>query len=209
MNLMLTMILGGLWHGASWRFVIWGTLHGVMLAFDRMLTDTRIWVRTKVSEWFDRLDQIVVEAHEGHTQATGFQEWLVQARWYMQGWVWVTFRVVGHLVGLIFTFHFVCFTWIFFRATSMEKANDMIRNIWYNFHAEVAWQMFGSYKYVFLMMFFGYILHFVPEEFDNRLENGFARVPIMAQSAILAVIMYCVLQSQTFNGGQPFIYFQF
>ena len=31
-NLMITMILGGLWHGASWNFVIWGTLHGIYLA---------------------------------------------------------------------------------------------------------------------------------------------------------------------------------
>ena len=31
LNLMLTMLLGGLWHGASWNFVIWGGLHGVAL----------------------------------------------------------------------------------------------------------------------------------------------------------------------------------
>ena len=31
-NLMLTMLLGGLWHGASWTFVVWGLLHGVALA---------------------------------------------------------------------------------------------------------------------------------------------------------------------------------
>ncbi len=31
MNLMITMLLGGLWHGASWTFVIWGCLHGVYL----------------------------------------------------------------------------------------------------------------------------------------------------------------------------------
>ncbi|UFN47951.1 MBOAT family protein [Roseomonas sp. OT10] len=31
-NLFLTMVLGGLWHGAAWTFVIWGTLHGLMLA---------------------------------------------------------------------------------------------------------------------------------------------------------------------------------
>jgi alginate O-acetyltransferase complex protein AlgI len=35
-NLFLTMILGGLWHGASWNYVIWGGLHGGMLAFERM-----------------------------------------------------------------------------------------------------------------------------------------------------------------------------
>lgn len=34
-NLMLTMVLGGLWHGASWNFVVWGALHGGMLAFER------------------------------------------------------------------------------------------------------------------------------------------------------------------------------
>jgi alginate O-acetyltransferase complex protein AlgI len=35
-NLMITMVLGGLWHGASWTFVIWGALHGVALAVTRI-----------------------------------------------------------------------------------------------------------------------------------------------------------------------------
>ena len=30
-NLMITMLLGGLWHGAAWRFVLWGGLHGAFL----------------------------------------------------------------------------------------------------------------------------------------------------------------------------------
>jgi alginate O-acetyltransferase complex protein AlgI len=36
-NLMLTMLLGGLWHGASWTFVVWGGLHGLYLAVERWL----------------------------------------------------------------------------------------------------------------------------------------------------------------------------
>jgi D-alanyl-lipoteichoic acid acyltransferase DltB (MBOAT superfamily) len=36
-NLMMTMLLGGLWHGASWNFVIWGGLHGGFLAGERIL----------------------------------------------------------------------------------------------------------------------------------------------------------------------------
>jgi alginate O-acetyltransferase complex protein AlgI len=36
-NLMLTMLLGGLWHGASWNFVAWGGYHGALLAIERML----------------------------------------------------------------------------------------------------------------------------------------------------------------------------
>ena len=36
-NLMLTMFLGGLWHGAQWTFVIWGLMHGAMLSIERAL----------------------------------------------------------------------------------------------------------------------------------------------------------------------------
>ena len=35
LNLLVTMFLGGLWHGASWNFVAWGVLHGVALAFHK------------------------------------------------------------------------------------------------------------------------------------------------------------------------------
>lgn len=36
-NLMTTMLLGGLWHGASWLFVIWGAFHGLLLIVQRLL----------------------------------------------------------------------------------------------------------------------------------------------------------------------------
>ena len=36
-NLMITMLLGGLWHGAAWKFVMWGFLHGLGLAVERLL----------------------------------------------------------------------------------------------------------------------------------------------------------------------------
>jgi alginate O-acetyltransferase complex protein AlgI len=38
-NLMLTMLLGGLWHGANWTFVVWGGLHGLFLAVERWLKE--------------------------------------------------------------------------------------------------------------------------------------------------------------------------
>jgi alginate O-acetyltransferase complex protein AlgI len=44
-NLMLTMLLGGLWHGASWNFVVWGGYHGVLLAVERA-TRVRLTVLT-------------------------------------------------------------------------------------------------------------------------------------------------------------------
>ena len=35
-NLMLTMTIGGLWHGAKWTFVLWGVYHGMLLSGERM-----------------------------------------------------------------------------------------------------------------------------------------------------------------------------
>jgi alginate O-acetyltransferase complex protein AlgI len=36
-NLMITMVLGGLWHGANWTFVVWGAYHGILLSLNRAL----------------------------------------------------------------------------------------------------------------------------------------------------------------------------
>lgn len=40
-NLMITMLLGGLWHGASWNFVIWGGLHGIYLVVHKLILNGR------------------------------------------------------------------------------------------------------------------------------------------------------------------------
>jgi D-alanyl-lipoteichoic acid acyltransferase DltB (MBOAT superfamily) len=41
-NLMLTFVLGGLWHGAAWTFVVWGAIHGGVLAFEHWRHEERI-----------------------------------------------------------------------------------------------------------------------------------------------------------------------
>jgi D-alanyl-lipoteichoic acid acyltransferase DltB (MBOAT superfamily) len=48
LNLMLTMLLGGLWHGASWSFLVWGALHGAFLI------GHRVWVATPVAALAER-----------------------------------------------------------------------------------------------------------------------------------------------------------
>ncbi len=40
-NLMVTMVLGGLWHGAAWTFIIWGAIQGVALGLERFVTSRR------------------------------------------------------------------------------------------------------------------------------------------------------------------------
>ena len=50
-NLMLTMLLGGLWHGAAWTFVIWGGLHGSALVWERWRRDRRGAVERAETRW--------------------------------------------------------------------------------------------------------------------------------------------------------------
>lgn len=47
-NLMAVMVLGGLWHGANWTFVLWGFWHGGLLATERFLG----WDRKAAAHWF-------------------------------------------------------------------------------------------------------------------------------------------------------------
>ena len=54
-NLMLTMLLGGLWHGAAWTFVIWGGLHGAGLATERWFRERRGVAREARHVWLRRL----------------------------------------------------------------------------------------------------------------------------------------------------------
>ena len=46
-NLMLTMVLGGLWHGAAWNFVLWGLYHGVVLCVHKAIKATKSTVGTQ------------------------------------------------------------------------------------------------------------------------------------------------------------------
>jgi D-alanyl-lipoteichoic acid acyltransferase DltB (MBOAT superfamily) len=48
LNLAITMLLGGLWHGASWTFVIWGALHGACILVHRL------WVHLRRRAGLDR-----------------------------------------------------------------------------------------------------------------------------------------------------------
>ena len=51
LNLMLTMVLGGLWHGAAWSYAIWGLAHGLALAVERFLTDKGwLLVRSRMAQ---------------------------------------------------------------------------------------------------------------------------------------------------------------
>jgi D-alanyl-lipoteichoic acid acyltransferase DltB (MBOAT superfamily) len=56
-NLLLTMLLGGLWHGAAWTFVLWGAFHGTLLVIQRLVlpgVDSRL-TTSAAGRWLQRL----------------------------------------------------------------------------------------------------------------------------------------------------------
>ncbi|MDR2937570.1 MAG: MBOAT family protein, partial [Prevotellaceae bacterium] len=102
-NLLITMLLGGLWHGASYKFIVWGGMHGLALAANRF------WKERKLERQHAKSD-------------LRKENYLSRVRQRML-----------NLLSIILTFHFVCLAWIFFRAGSMSIALDLIGRIFSQF----------------------------------------------------------------------------
>lgn len=50
-NLFLVMFLGGLWHGADWKFALWGSIHGLFLALERFIGNTSWGSKLRIPQW--------------------------------------------------------------------------------------------------------------------------------------------------------------
>jgi alginate O-acetyltransferase complex protein AlgI len=79
-NLMITMLLGGIWHGAAWKFVMWGALHGGGLAVERMALP---WLGERPSGTLGK-----------------FVSWLVV--FHFVGLAWIFFRAEDFTVAAVF-----------------------------------------------------------------------------------------------------------
>jgi alginate O-acetyltransferase algI len=166
-NLILTMLLGGLWHGASLNFIVWGGMHGVALAAHKLFS----------------------------------QEILHHTRSYCP-------RGIRKWVAILLTFHFVCFTWIFFRQTSFSAGQTMLLRIFSDFHAELWLQIASGYKYVLAFMAFGFLTHFLPDAWQERIIAALRRCNVVVCALLLTAVIYIVIQIKS-STIQPFIYFQF
>jgi D-alanyl-lipoteichoic acid acyltransferase DltB (MBOAT superfamily) len=90
-NLMLTMLIGGLWHGASWTFVVWGGIHGVGLCVERFMAERRAALGL---------------AAPPDTVAHRFLQWLVTFNVVCLAWVFFrapTFSMAMSVLGRLFT----------------------------------------------------------------------------------------------------------
>lgn len=214
LNLMITMLLGGLWHGASWKFVIWGALHGFALAIERYWMERKENFRGRWNEKVNFIDDWVmnnwIRSRKPFLVRLGRQyDKAGNTYWYVRNNYLPFYR--KHLkrpFGIILTFHFVCFCWIFFRASSFEIALEMISQILYAFDTNIIWNFIVGYKKVVYLIILGFLLHFIPEDLDQKLEKAFINSPMIVQSLTLAIVIWFVIQAQS-AGIQPFIYFQF
>jgi alginate O-acetyltransferase complex protein AlgI len=164
LNLMITMLLGGLWHGASWRFMIWGGLHGAALAFHKLVSD-----------------KLALEVHGRQSTVHGNARMQVAAGWW---------KVASWFI----TFHFVCFCWIFFRAYDLEIVGQMLSQIATHFNAQVFMEFVTGYKMVLGLMVLGYILHFIPKTTELKAQAWVTDMPLVMKAVCLTAIILVVLQ---------------
>lgn len=161
-NLIITMLIGGLWHGASWTFVVWGGLHGVMLAIDKLFKE--------------------------HVK--------LPKNWFIK------------FLGVVLTFHFVCFCWIFFKAKSFGDANTIITQIATNFNAQAAPELFAAYSSVLGILLLGFVMHFTPQKLDENFQRVLISMPAVGRFAVLMLFIWIAIQVKNSELVKP-VYLQF
>jgi D-alanyl-lipoteichoic acid acyltransferase DltB (MBOAT superfamily) len=159
-NLVITMTLGGLWHGFTWGFVTWGVLHGAALSA------TRGW-----QSWRGRRKQ--------------------QPPWHTR------------LFARLATFHFVCVTWIFFRAESLESARGVVEAI-----ASRTAGLANVTPRFAAVLAVGAIAHFLPPGWYAGVERRFAAAPALVQATALALLLLGIRYFSS-AGAAPFVYQRF
>ena len=108
-NLMTTMLLGGLWHGANWTFVVWGALHGMYLSIERLFRK-----RTVPSDKDSIPAEPVTLMPATETVPVTTQASLAPA--FMRS------RTFNKFLLALLTFMLINITWVFFRAQDFSTA---------------------------------------------------------------------------------------
>jgi D-alanyl-lipoteichoic acid acyltransferase DltB (MBOAT superfamily) len=155
---LVTFALGGLWHGISWNFLIWGVLHGLALGV--------------VFAW--KLRRKIPSPH-----------------WWAK------------LLGGFITFHFVCFTWIFFRATTLENALAILRGL-----GALTWPAENLTPLLLGVLVLAAVLHSLPPRWFDVSAGVAARMPFWVQGLAMAALVL-LIQTLAGRGSAPFVYGNF
>lgn len=224
-NSYITMLLGGLWHGASWNFMIWGGLNGIGMIIFKFWRDfgwhTRmIWLTATLA----LLGALCI-----YQPAPVWNMFFV---WMLVIYGGSLVRYVYHLAGgrsafsrtayvwaVFQTFVFITFTRLFFRsgsnldpATANEHAwntaKNMVQQIGSSWKLDIIPNVVWEYRAVFLLIVIGMIIHWLPINFKRRYRLSFALMPIPAMVAVIVAAVFVIYQFITAD-LQAFIYFQF
>jgi len=235
LNLFLTMVLGGLWHGAGWMFIIWGTLHGLGLALDRFLSSAGHFLQKPISKSFLLLICLLISIstylfmqisndNMEKWQVLEWQSFLLQIGLFliflfMFGLLmdkWRKNQQISHLISGLFTFHFIAFCWIFFRAGAIGSVippAELLGKVLSRLSAiqfDIAFllEIHQKTPYVLPAILVGFGLHFSPENLKLHLTNWFSRQSFVVQAILISLTITGVLILNT-QRHVPFIYFQF
>lgn len=226
-NNMDTMLLGGMWHGASFNFITWGGLNGLGILAYKYWKRWGSWVRIVViSLIFGGL--LISDRIYPCPALNLFSVWAGIM------WAMITLTEIIKLIthnqsrfndGLIHVwnilscFAFISFTRLFFRSGSnlnpaeanevaWRTATQMVDKIGSAWNLQQIPAIVSNYSGVFLMFGFGMIVHWLPERFKRRYRIWFSNMPLALMAVVVVVAVFIIYQFVTAD-LQPFIYFQF
>ena len=224
-NNMDTMLLGGLWHGASFNFITWGGLNGLGILVYKWWKKQGPWARiiavvllfgaTALLRYFfpcEALNMFAFAAGVICVVIVLFNLWALIFRKQQGGWLltaWNTFL----------TFIFISFTRLFFRSGSnlnpaeanqiaWRTATQMVHQIGSRWNFAQIPQIVENYASVFVLFVIGMIVHWLPERFKRRYRLWFASMPLWLMAVVVVMAIFVIYQFITAD-LQPFIYFQF
>ena len=233
-NNMDTMLLGGLWHGASFNFIAWGGLNGLgILVFKwwkKQGARTRV-VATEILFALFLLADVI--------WSTPFLNLATVWTGVIALGTIVRYFVVEPLIrnsknqkirdsknpkihtvwNIFLTFVFVTFTRLFFRSGSnldpveanqqaWETASNMVAQIGGEWQWSVVPEVLSHYSDILWVFLIGMIIHWLPERFKRRYRLVFTRMPLWMIAVVVVVLVFGLYQFVTAD-LQPFIYFQF
>ncbi len=183
-NLMITMLLGGLWHGASWTFVVWGALHGFYLWIEKLIQDFR---KMKMKPQVQTV---------------------IPSPVIVQGFMAPRFlRKVNssNFLLALLTFFMINVTWVFFRAPDFTSAWRMLTSMFS--HVKNGQVLLSTLSIIKVSIIIVGIVIFHWFMRNTRVVTVANKLPWWLLGIIWAVILLLLILSQ--ESTSSFIYFQF
>ena len=223
-NRFITMLLGGLWHGASWNFIIWGGLNGIGLVV------YQFWKDMKWGWRFGLVTALTAALGVLHF-AVGAPVWNLLFVWALIVWLGTLVRFIYHLAGgkgckqlgyiwgVVQTFTFITFTRLFFRSGSnldpatanevaWQTAQRMVEQIGSAWDWSLIPEICATYWKVFALVIAGMVIHWLPVRWKRWYRINFALLPLPVMALAVVAVVFIVYQFITAD-LQAFIYFQF